>query len=149
MLTDFYELTMANGYLQSGMKDRIAYFDMFFRRVPDDGGFAIMAGLEQFIQYIKQLRFNEEDIEYLRSKNQFSEEFLDYLRNFRFECDVWAIPEGTPIFPNEPIVTVRGPVMQAQFIETMLLLSINHQSLIATKANRIVTAAQGRPVMEF
>jgi len=149
MLTDFYELTMANGYLQSGMKDRIAYFDMFFRRVPDDGGFAIMAGLEQFIQYIKQLRFNEEDIEYLRSKNQFSEEFLDYLRNFRFECDVWAIPEGTPIFPYEPIVTVRGPVMQAQFIETMLLLSINHQSLIATKANRIVTAAQGRPVMEF
>lgn len=149
MLTDFYELTMANGYLQSGMKDRIAYFDMFFRRVPDDGGFAIMAGLEQFIQYIKQLRFNEEDIGYLRSKNQFSEEFLDYLRNFRFECDVWAIPEGTPIFPNEPIVTVRGPVMQAQFIETMLLLSINHQSLIATKANRIVTAAQGRPVMEF
>ena len=149
MLTDFYELTMANGYLQSGMKDRIAYFDMFFRRVPDDGGFAIMAGLEQFIQYIKQLRFSEEDIGYLRSKNQFSEGFLDYLRDFRFECDVWAIPEGTPIFPYEPIVTVRGPVMQAQFIETMLLLSINHQSLIATKANRIVTAAQGRPVMEF
>lgn len=149
MLTDFYELTMANGYLQSGMKDKIAYFDMFFRRVPDDGGFAIMAGVEQFIQYIKELRFDEEDIEYLRSKKQFSEEFLDYLRNFRFECDVWAIPEGTPIFPNEPIVTVRGPVLQAQFIETMLLLSINHQSLIATKANRIVTAAQGRPVMEF
>jgi len=149
MLTDFYELTMANGYLLSGLKDRTAYFDMFFRRVPDDGGFAIMAGLEQFIQYIKELRFDEEDIEYLRSKNQFSEEFLEYLKNFRFECDVWAIPEGTPIFPYEPIVTVRGPVMQAQFIETMLLLSINHQSLIATKANRIVTAAQGRPVMEF
>ncbi len=149
MLTDFYELTMANGYLLSGIKDRIAYFDMFFRRVPDNGGFAIMAGLEQFIQYIKELRFDEEDIEYLRSKEMFSEEFLDYLRDFRFECDVWAIPEGTPIFPYEPIVTVRGPVMQAQFIETMLLLSINHQSLIATKANRIVTAAQGRPVMEF
>ena len=149
MLTDFYELTMANGYLQCGMQDKIAYFDMFFRRVPDDGGFAIMAGVEQFIQYIKELRFDEEDIEYLRSKKQFSEEFLDYLRNFRFECDVWAIPEGTPIFPNEPIVTVRGPVLQAQFIETMLLLSINHQSLIATKANRIVTAAQGRSVMEF
>ncbi|HOA54871.1 MAG: nicotinate phosphoribosyltransferase [Acetivibrionales bacterium] len=149
MLTDFYELTMANGYLESGMKEKIAYFDMFFRKVPDDGGFAIMAGVEQFIQYIKELRFEKEDIEYLRSKDQFSEEFLEYLSNFKFECDVWAIPEGTPIFPNEPIVTVRGPVMQAQFIETMLLLSINHQSLIATKANRIVTAAQGRPVMEF
>lgn len=149
MLTDFYELTMANGYLKSGMKEKIAYFDMFFRKVPDDGGFAIMAGVEQFIQYIKELRFEKEDIEYLRSKDQFSEEFLEYLSNFKFECDVWAIPEGTPIFPNEPIVTVRGPVMQAQFIETMLLLSINHQSLIATKANRIVTAAQGRPVMEF
>ncbi|MGB3989562.1 MAG: nicotinate phosphoribosyltransferase, partial [Acetivibrionales bacterium] len=149
MLTDFYELTMANGYLESGMKEKIAYFDMFFRKVPDDGGFAIMAGVEQFIQYIKELRFEKEDIEYLRSKDQFSEEFLEYLSNFKFECDVWAIPEGTPIFPNEPIVTVRGPVMQAQFIETMLLLSINHQSLIATKANRFVTAAQGRPVMEF
>jgi len=149
MLTDFYELTMANGYLQNGMKDKVAYFDMFFRKVPDNGGFAIMAGVEQFIQYIKELRFEPEDIEYLRSKKQFSEEFLDYLSNFRFSCDVWAIPEGTPIFPNEPIVTVRGSIIQAQFIETMLLLSINHQSLIATKANRIVTAAQGRPVMEF
>ncbi len=149
MLTDFYEITMANGYLQSGLKDKTAYFDMFFRKVPDNGGFAIMAGVEQFIQYIKELRFEKEDIEYLRSKGQFSEEFLDYLINFRFSCDVWAIPEGTPIFPNEPIVTVRGPVIEAQFIETMLLLSINHQSLIATKANRIVTAAQGRPVMEF
>jgi len=149
MLTDFYEITMANGYLQSGMKDKIAYFDMFFRKVPDNGGFAIMAGVEQLIQYIKELKFEDDDIEYLRTKKIFSEEFLEYLRNFRFECDIWAIPEGTPIFPNEPIVTVRGPVMQAQFIETMLLISINHQSLIATKANRIVTAAQGRPVMEF
>lgn len=149
MLADFYELTMANGYLQSGLGDKIAYFDMFFRKVPDSGGFAIMAGIEQFIEYIRDLRFDDADIEYLRSKNQFPEEFLDYLRNFRFSCDIWAIPEGTPIFPNEPIVTVRGPVIQAQFIETMLLLSINHQSLIATKANRIVTAAQGRAVMEF
>jgi len=149
MLTDFYEITMANGYLQTGLKDKIAYFDMFFRKVPDNGGFAIMAGVEQLIQYIKELKFEEDDIEYLRSKKIFSEEFLDYLRNFKFECDVWAIPEGTPIFPNEPIVTVRGPVIQAQFIETMLLLSINHQSLIATKANRIVTAAQGRAVLEF
>lgn len=149
MLTDFYELTMANGYLQSGMKDKTAYFDMFFRKVPDNGGFAIMAGVEQFIQYINELRFDKEDIEYLGGKMMFSEEFLEYLGSFRFVCDVWAIPEGTPIFPYEPIVTVRGPVVQAQFIETMLLLSINHQSLIATKANRIVTAAQGRPVMEF
>ncbi len=149
MLADFYEITMANGYLQSGLKDRIAYFDMFFRKVPDSGGFAIMAGVEQFIEYIKELKFDDADIEYLRGKKQFSEEFLEFLRDFKFTCDIWAIPEGTPIFPNEPIVTVRGPVIEAQFIETMLLLSINHQSLIATKANRIVTAAQGRVVMEF
>ena len=149
MLTDFYELTMANGYFETGMAEDIAYFDMFFRKVPDGGGFAIMAGLEQTIDYLKNLKFTEEDIEYLRSKNMFCEEFLDYLRNFKFKCDVWAVPEGTPIFPHEPIVTVRGPVMQAQFIETMVLLTINHQSLIATKANRIVRAAKGRPVMEF
>ena len=149
MLTDFYELTMANGYFETGLAEDIAYFDMFFRKVPDGGGFAIMAGLEQTIDYLKNLKFTEEDIEYLRSKNMFCEEFLDYLRNFEFKCDVWAVPEGTPIFPHEPIVTVRGPVMQAQFIETMVLLTINHQSLIATKANRIVRAAKGRPVMEF
>ena len=149
MLTDFYEITMANGYLDSGMKGKIAYFDMFFRRVPDGGGFAIMAGLEQLIEYLKNLSFEEEDIEYLRSKKMFSEKFLDYLKDFKFSCDVWAVPEGTPIFPNEPIVIVRGPVIEAQFIETMVLLTINHQSLIATKANRIVRAAQGRPVMEF
>ncbi|NLK85999.1 MAG: nicotinate phosphoribosyltransferase [Clostridiaceae bacterium] len=149
MLTDFYEITMANGYLQTELKDKIAYFDMFFRKVPDNGGFAIMAGIEQFIEYIRELRFDDADIEYLRSKKQFSEDFLEYLKNFKFTCDIWAIPEGTPIFPNEPIVTVRGPVIEAQFIETMLLLSVNHQSLIATKANRIVTAAGGRPVMEF
>ena len=149
MLTDFYVLTMADGYFETGMAEDIAYFDMFFRKVPDGGGFAIMAGLEQTIDYLKNLKFTEEDIEYLRSKNMFCEEFLEYLRNFEFKCDVWAVPEGTPIFPHEPIVTVRGPVMQAQFIETMVLLTINHQSLITTKANRIVRAAKGRPVMEF
>lgn len=149
MLTDFYEFTMMNGFLNEGYKDRIAYFDMFYRHVPDNGGFAIMAGIDQMIEYIKEIEFTEKDIEFLRSKGIFCEEFLDYLRNFRFECDVWAIPEGTPIFPGEPIVTVRGPVIQAQLVETMILLTINHQSLIATKANRIVRAAQGRTVMEF
>lgn len=149
LLTDFYELTMANGYFVHGFKDKIAYFDMFFRRVPDDGGFAIMAGLEQVIEYLENLKFDDEDIEFLRGKNIFNEEFLEYLKNFEFKCDVWAIPEGTPIFPHEPILTVRGPVIQAQFIETMILLTINHQSLIATKANRIVRAAEGRAVMEF
>ena len=149
LLADFYELTMANGYYQNGIADKISYFDMFFRTVPDNGGFAVMAGVEQLISYLDGLKFTERDIKFLRSKNCFSEGFLDYLRNFKFECDVWAIPEGTPIFPHEPLVTVRGPAVQAQFIETMVLLSINHQSLIATKANRIVRAAEGRPVMEF
>lgn len=149
MLTDFYELTMANGYFENGVGDVIAYFDLFFRNVPDDGGFAIMAGLEQAIDYMKNLHFSAEDIDYLRGKGIFSEEFLAYLRNFKFVCDVWAVPEGTPIFPNEPVMTVRGPAIQAQFVETMLLICINHQSLIATKANRIVRAADGRPVMEF
>ncbi len=149
LLTDFYELTMANGYFANGMGETISYFDMFFRSVPDGGGFAIMCGLEQVIDYFNSLKFEEDDIEYLRTKKIFSEEFLDYLRNFKFCCDVWAVPEGTPIFPNEPIVTVRGPAIQAQFVETMVLLCINHQSLIATKANRIVRAAEGRPVMEF
>lgn len=149
MLTDFYELTMANGYFQNGMADTVCYFDMFFRRVPDGGGFAIMAGIEQVIDYIKTLSFSDEDIAYLRSRGIFDEAFLAYLKNFRFTCDVWAIPEGTPIFPGEPILTVKGPAIQAQFIETMVLLCINHQSLIATKANRIVRAADGRAVMEF
>ncbi|MEG0292106.1 MAG: nicotinate phosphoribosyltransferase [Anaerovoracaceae bacterium] len=149
MLTDFYEITMANGYFKAGMSDDIAYFDMFFRNIPDGGGFVIMAGLEQMIEYLQSLKFEDEDIEYLRSKNSFDEKFLDYLKDFKFSCDVWAIPEGTPVFPGEPLVTVRGPVMQAQFVETMILLLINHQSLIATKANRIVRAAKGRPVMEF
>lgn len=149
MLTDYYEITMANGYFESDLKDDIAVFDLFFRTVPDGGGYAIMAGLEQAIHYLENLKFTDKDIEYLKRKGCFGDKFLEYLRNFKFECDVWAIPEGTPIFPNEPLMTVRGPVIQAQFVETMLLLLINHQSLIATKASRIVYAAGGRGVMEF
>ena len=149
MLADFYEFTMANGYLENGMGDTIAYFDMFYRKVPDGGGYAILAGVEQLVEYLSDLSFTEEDVEYLRSKGCFCEAFLDYLANFKFSCDVWCIAEGTPVFPGEPIVTVRGPVIQAQLIETMLLLTINHQSLIATKTNRMVRAAKGRAVMEF
>ena len=149
MLTDFYELTMGNGYFQTGVADQICYFDIFFRSVPDGGGFAIAAGLEQVISYIRDLHFDEDDIAYLRSKNTFSEEFLEYLRSFHFTGDIWAVPEGTPIFPREPILTVRAPAIEAQFVETYLLLTLNHQSLIATKSNRIVRAAQGKPVAEF
>ena len=149
MLFDFYEMTMANGYFRQGMQDRITYFDVFFRRVPDGGGFAIAAGLEQLAEYIQDLHFDEDDIAYLRSKNLFQEDFLDYLRRFQFTGDVWAVPEGTPVFPGEPLVTVRAPASQAQLIETYSLLCINHQSLIATKANRVVRAAQGRTVLEF
>ncbi len=149
MLLDLYEMTMANGIFQSDMRDTVTYFDMFFRRVPDKGGFAIMAGLEQLMEYFENLRFSEDDINYLRSLNLFCEEFLDYLKNFKFECDVWAVPEGTPIFPMEPIVTVKGPAIQAFLVETMVLLTINHQSLIATKANRICSVAGTRPVLEF
>ena len=149
MLFDFYELTMGNGYFQTGMKDKICYFDVFFRNVPDGGGFAIAAGLEQVIRYIQDLHFDDEDIAYLRGKGCFAPEFLDYLRNFQFTGDIWAVPEGTPIFPREPILTVRAPAIQAQFVETYLLLALNHQSLIATKSNRIVRAAEGRPVSEF
>ncbi len=149
LLTDFYELTMAGGYFECEHKDRIAYFDMFYRSNPDKGGYAIMAGVEQMVEYLTNLHFTDEDIEYLRSRRIFTEGFLEYLKSFKFECDVWAIPEGTPIFPGEPIVTVRGPLIQAQFVETMVLLSINHQSLIATKANRLRRAAKGRAVMEF
>jgi len=149
MLCDFYELTMANGYFKSGYADRITYFDAFFRKVPDNGGFAIAAGLEQLIEYIEDLHFSDEDIAYLRSRNLFSEDFLAYLRDFRFTGDIWAIPEGTPVFPREPLVTVRARAIEAQLIETFMLLTFNHQSLIATKANRVVRAAQGRAVMEF
>lgn len=149
MLCDFYELTMANGYFRNGTGDRILYFDLFYRSVPDGGGFAIAAGLSQVIEYLSELHFDDEDIDFLRSKNVFDEDFLEYLRNFRFTGDIWAVPEGTPVFPNEPIITVRAPAIQAQLIETYLLLAINHQSLIATKANRIVRAAEGRTVLEL
>ena len=149
MLCDFYELTMGAGYFANGYTDRITYFDLFFRRCPDGGGFAIAAGLEQIVQYIQELHFDPEDIEYLRGRNLFCEDFLQYLANFRFTGDIWAVPEGTPIFPKEPIITVRAPAIEAQLIETFLLLSINHQSLIATKANRVVRAAEGRTVLEF
>ena len=149
MLFDFYEMTMANGYFRKGMQDQITYFDVFFRKVPDGGGFAIAAGLEQFVKYIQDLHFDEDDIAYLRSKDLFQEDFLDYLREFRFTGDVWAVPEGTPVFPGEPLITVRAPAPQAQLIETFALLCVNHQSLIATKANRVVRAAQGRTVLEF
>ncbi|MEA4826276.1 MAG: nicotinate phosphoribosyltransferase, partial [Clostridium sp.] len=149
MLVDFYELTMGNGYLDQNVGEKIAYFDMFFRRIPDGGGYCIMSGVEQLMEYLSNLKFTDEDIDYLKSKNCFSDKFIDYLKNFKFSCDVWAIPEGNPVFPSEPLVTVRGPIMQAQFVETMILLTINHQTLIATKANRICRAAEDRPVMEF
>lgn len=149
MLCDFYELTMGNGYFENGYKDRICYFDVFFRQCPDHGGFAIAAGLDQIIDYIQNLHFSPEDIAYLRGRKLFSEEFLEYLSNFHFTGDIWAVPEGTPIFPKEPIMTVRAPAIEAQLMETFILLSINHQSLIATKANRVVRAAKGRTVLEF
>ena len=149
MLCDFYELTMGNGYFNCGLKDRISYFDVFFRRVPDGGGFAIAAGLEQVVEYVKDLHYDEEDIEYLRSRNLFSEEFLEYLRSFRFTGDIWAVPEGTPVFPNEPLMVVRANAIEAQILETYVLMTFNHQSLIATKASRICRAADGRAVLEF
>ena len=149
MLCDFYELTMGNGYFQTGLQNRIAYFDVFFRAVPDGGGYAIAAGLEQIVRYIEGLHFDREDIAFLRSKGIFREEFLEYLGNFRFTGDIYAVPEGTPVFPQEPILTVRAPAIEAQLIETYVLLALNHQTMIATKANRIVRAAQGRTVLEF
>ncbi len=149
MLCDFYQLTMGNGYYQTGYAGQMCYFDVFFRAVPDGGGYALAAGLEQVIQYIEDLHFDQEDIAFLRGKGCFSEEFLIYLQNFKFTGDIWAVPEGTPIFPHEPILTVRAPAIQAQFVETFILLTLNHQCLIATKSNRIVRAADGRPVSEF
>lgn len=149
MLCDFYELTMGNGYFRNGQRDRITYFDVFFRKVPDGGGFAVCAGLDQIIDYVQDLHFSEEDLAYLRGKGLFSEEFLDYLRHFRFTGDIWAVPEGTPVFPGEPLLTVRAPAIEAQLLETYILLELNHQSLIATKASRICRAAQGRTVLEF
>lgn len=148
LVADFYEFTMSHGYFVKNKND-IAYFDVFFRKVPDGGGYAIAAGLQQIIEFIQNLKFDAEDIEYLRKQNMFSEDYLKYLENFKFTGNIWAVPEGTVIFPNEPIITVRAKVVEAQLLETMLLLIINHQSLIATKTSRIVRAAQGRPVMEF
>lgn len=149
MLCDYYELTMSNGYFVNGMREKIVYFDVFYRNNPDNGGYAVVAGLEQIIEYIKDLHFDENDIEYLRGRGCFSEEFLDYLRNFKFSGDIWAVPEGTVVFPGEPLMTVRAPIIEAQFIETYVLMVINHQSLIATKASRIARAAKGRAVSEF
>ncbi len=149
MLCDFYELTMSNGYYLNGFYKKTTYFDLFFRKVPDEGGFAIAAGLEQIVSYIKELKFSKEDIEFLSSKGIFDQGFLNYLSNFKFSGDIWCVPEGTPVFPYEPILTVKAPAIEAQLIETYLLLAINHQSLIATKANRIVRAAKGRAVTEF
>lgn len=149
LLCDYYELTMGRGYFHSGMRDTIAYFDAFFRRVPDGGGFAIAAGLEQIVEYVRDLTFDSSDIEYLRSRGVFDEEFLDYLSHFKFFGDIYAVPEGTVVFPREPLITVRAPVIEAQLLETYILLQLNHQSLIATKANRMVRAAEGRPISEF
>ena len=149
MMCDFYELTMANGYFKSGLKDKICYFDVFYRVVPDNGGFAIAAGLEQVVDYIKNLKFSKKDIEYLRSKKIFSEDFLEYLKTFKFSGDIYAVPEGTPIFPKEPMLIVRSKAIEAQFIETYVLATLNHQSLIATKASRIVRAAKGKGISEF
>lgn len=149
MLCDFYELTMGNGYLKAGFQDRITYFDVYFRSVPDGGGYAIAAGLDQLIDYIEDLHFDRQDIDYLRGRGIFCEEFLDYLANFHFSGDIYAVPEGTPVFPKEPMVVVRAPAIEAQLLETFALLTVNHQSLIATKANRIVRAAKGHAVMEF
>ncbi|MDD4388881.1 MAG: nicotinate phosphoribosyltransferase [Bacilli bacterium] len=149
MMCDFYELTMANGYLESGNSDMITYFDVFFRTIPDQGGFAIACGLEHIVNYIKKLCFTESDIAYLKSKNIFSDKYLDYLHNFKFTGDIYAVPEGTVVFPYEPIMIIRAKATEAQFIETFVLATINHQSLIATKAQRIVRAAEGRTVSEF
>ena len=144
MLCDFYELTMGNGYLKAGFQDRITYFDVYFRSVPDGGGYAIAAGLDQLIDYIEDLHFDQQDIDYLRGRGIFCEEFLDYLASFHFSGDIYAVPEGTPVFPKEPMVVVRAPAIEAQLLETFALLTVNHQSLIATKANRIVRAAKGQ-----
>ncbi len=149
MLCDFYELTMSNGYFKNNFYKKNVYFDVFFRKVPDNGGFAIAAGLEQVIEYIRDLHFDEDDIAFLKSKGIFDDGFLDYLRGFKFSGDIYAVPEGTPVFPNEPIMTVKAPAIEAQMIETFVLLALNHQTLIATKANRIVRAAQGKTVLEF
>ncbi|BBH26162.1 nicotinate phosphoribosyltransferase [Intestinibaculum porci] len=149
LVMDFYELTMSYSYFKKGMKDEIVYFDMFYRKNPDNGGVVITAGLQQLIEAVEDMHFSDGDLDYLRSLHIFDEAFLDYLKNFKFTGDIWAVPEGTPVFPYEPLVTVRAPIIEAQLIETFLLVTINHQSLIATKAHRVVQEAKGRPVMEF
>ena len=149
MLSDFYEFTMANGYYENGMKDTTAVFDAFYRKNPDGGGYAIFAGLNDIISYIKNLHFTDEDIEYLKAQGGFSDGFLEYLRNFKFTGDVYAFPEGSVMFPGEPIVTIKAPIIECSIIETYLLLSMNFNSLIATKTNRIVNSAGDRLVMEF
>lgn len=149
MLFDYYEMTMANGYFERGIHDTIGYFDLYYRKNPDDAGFAIFSGLESIIDYLKDFHFLDDDIAFFRSKKIYSDAFLAYLKDLHFTCDVWCVPDGSVVFPGEPLITVRGPMAQTSLIETMLLLLVNHQSLIATKASRIVRAAQGRPVMEF
>lgn len=149
MLFDYYEMTMANGYFERGIHDTIGYFDFYYRKNPDDAGFAIFSGLESIIDYLKDFHFSDDDIAFFRSKKIYSDAFLAYLKDLHFTCDVWCVPDGSVVFPGEPLITVRGPMAQTSLIETMLLLLVNHQSLIATKASRIVRAAQGRPVMEF
>lgn len=149
MVMDFYEMTMSNGYFKDGVKDTKVAFDVFYRKNPDNGGFAIFAGLEQIVDYIENLSFSDEDIEYLSEQNMFSEEFLKYLKEFEFTGDIYAFPEGTVMYPNEPVITVVAPLIDAQLIETAILLQVNHQSLIATKTRRIVSAAKGRAVSDF
>lgn len=149
LVMDFYELTMSYDYFKKGKKDEIVYFDMFYRKNPDQGGYVLMAGLQQLIEAVKDMHFSDGDIDYLRSLNVFDEEFLSYLSHFKFEGTIWAVPEGTPVFPYEPLVTVKGKIIEAQLLETFLLVTINHQSLIATKTHRVVQEAKGRPVMEF
>ncbi len=149
MIMDFYELTMAYNYFKLDKAEEIVYFDMFYRQNPDHGGFVIFAGLQQLIEAIKDMRFTEDDIEYLRGLNTFDEEFFDYLKEFKFTGTLYAVPEGTPVFPNEPLITVKAKLIEAQLIETFLLVTVNHQSLIATKAHRICQEAKGRAVMEF
>lgn len=149
LVTDFYEFTMSNGFFNKNMDNTIAYFDVFFRQIPDKGGYVIFAGLEQIIEYIQNLKFSKDEIDFLRNTKKFTENFLEYLQNFKFTGSIWAVPEGTVVFPSEPLITVKAPLIEAQLIETFILLIINHQSLIATKSSRIVSSAQGRPVMEF
>ncbi|MFV0254722.1 MAG: nicotinate phosphoribosyltransferase [Erysipelotrichaceae bacterium] len=149
LLTDFYELSMAYAYYQEGRAEQIAYFDMFTRNIPDNGGYLVFNGLASFIEYYENFSFNEEDLAYLKDVGNFSDDFLDYLRNLKLTLDVWSVPEGTVVFANEPLVTVSGPLIQCQLIETMLLLCVNYESLISTKASRINNAAQGRMVLEF